>query len=488
MFKKIGALFFQNRDTRQTIAKNVFWLSVGQLGSRVLRAAIIIYAARVLGVAEYGVFSYALGLASFFTIFADIGVSQILTREASREPKSASSYFATSFWIKSTLLLFTALLVILVAPSFSKIEAAKNLLPFVALLVIFDNLREFSNAFFRAKERMEFEALITVAMNTVIVIFGFVALYFYPTAKSITFSYISSAGAGFMAAIFLLREEWSRILVNFNPRLILPIMQSAWPIALLSLLGAFMLNVDIIMLGWFRSAAEIGLYSAGQKVAQIFYTLPTIIASAIFPALSRAVNQEEKQKATLIMEKGLAVVFFIALPLTAGGIALSESILRFLYGQEYIAGSTAFQILIATILVVFPGPLLGNLVLAYDKQKKIAGYVALTSLGNVILNFLLIPRFGIVGAATATLVVQVMYIGLIWEMMKRINYFKILPHLKKMSVAAVLMGTLSFILNKIGLSVLVNITISGAFYIAALCLLKENLVEEGKFLLKVIRK
>jgi hypothetical protein len=57
-----------------------------------------------------------------------------------------------------------------------------------------------------------------------------------------------------------------------------------------------------------------------------------------------------------------------------------------------------------------------------------------------------------------------------------------------MSVAAVLMGTLSFILNKIGLSVLVNITISGAFYIAALCLLKENLVEEGKFLLKVIRK
>src|SRR3989344_6207032 len=149
MINRLKELLFQNKSTRQTIAKNIFWLSIGQVGSRLIRAIIIIYAARVLGAAEYGIFSYVLGLAGFFTIFADLGISPLMTREIASHPEKRSTYFASTFWIKIFLLAITSALIIFIAPKFSNIEKAIVLLPFVALLVIFDNLRDFILAYFR---------------------------------------------------------------------------------------------------------------------------------------------------------------------------------------------------------------------------------------------------------------------------------------------------------------------------------------------------
>ncbi|MBM4388622.1 MAG: oligosaccharide flippase family protein, partial [Deltaproteobacteria bacterium] len=327
MWGKLRSFFFTNQTARQIIAKNVFWLSVSNIGSRLIRAAIIIYAARVLGAAEYGVFSYALGLAGFFTIFVDIGISHILTRDVAKKPERASNLFSTALWMKSVLLIGTTLLIIFVAPYFSNIDAARVLLPLVALLVIFDNLREFSNAFFRAKEKMEYEALVTTFMNIAITAFGFVALAIAANAHSLMVSYVGSAGAGFLAAALILREEFAGIFKKFDRTLVKPILQSAWPIALTGLLGALSLNVDVIMLGWFRSAEEIGFYSAGQKVIQVLYTVPAIIASSLLPLSSRLVELRDEAKLRLLAEKGLTLVLTLALPLAIGGAILAESII-----------------------------------------------------------------------------------------------------------------------------------------------------------------
>ena len=213
---KIASFLFRNQSTRQTVAKNVFWLTAGQIGSRVFRAFIIIYAARVLGAAEYGVFSYVLGLAGFFTVFADIGVNAILTREAAKRPEEASYYFATTFWIKIILLIITAGLVIFVAPYFSKIEAARVLLPFVALLTIFDGLRELANAFFRAREKMELEALTTTATNVAITLLGFAILYLDQSAQSLAITYALSAGVGTFAGIIILRKQFAGVFMFFR--------------------------------------------------------------------------------------------------------------------------------------------------------------------------------------------------------------------------------------------------------------------------------
>lgn len=477
--KKIKEFLFQNKDARQTITKNIFWLSISQLGSRLIRALIIIYAARLLGAAEYGVFSYALGLAAFFTIFADISIIQIMTREAAQRPAERSYYFATSFWIKIFLLLGTALLVIFVAPSFSKIEGAKAIIPFVALLVIFDGLRDFTQAFFRAIEKMEWEAFVTLITNFAITISGFIILSLSATAKSLTFAYITSTGVGAILAIFILKSEYKKIFSHFDKNRIKPILSSALPMAFAGLLGTFMLNTDMVMLGWWRTAEEIGFYSAGQKIIGLLYTLPAILASAMFPPLARlATNQKNREGARLLMEKIVSLTYLIALPLAVGGVILAQPLIIFIYGPAYGPAASSFALLSLTILLIFPSMHFSNAVLAYDKQKDIIGYLALGAIANIVFNALLIPRFGIVGSAIATLIAQLIYVSLTWQLVKKINKFLTLPYLKKILTAAIVMAGASFALKVSGVNVILNISLAALVYLGILFLLREELLKE----------
>ncbi|MEK7086796.1 MAG: flippase [Patescibacteria group bacterium] len=484
MAVKLKELLFQNKSTRQTITKNIFWLSFSQIVSRLIRAGIIIYAARVLGAAEYGIFSYALGLAAFFTVFADIGIGAILTREAAQKPAERSEYFATSLFLKSLLLAGTALLIIFVAPHFSKIEAAKALIPLVAFLTIFDGLRDLSVAFLRAKEKMEFEALIIITMNLAITVFGFLILSRYATARALTFAYVASTGFGMLLAIFILRDEFKKIFASFRKNLVRPIMNAALPIAVISLVGAFMLNTDLIMLGWWRSAQEIGFYSAGQKIIQVLYTLPAILASALFPTMARFAAQKKDEEVGRITEKGLTSTLLIALPLALGGIILAKPIITLLYGREYLPAVNSFRVLTATLIIYFPSVLIPNLILAYNKQKKVVPFIAAGSASNIIFNTILIPPLGIIGASIATFFAQLTSNLPIWIMVRKIVHFQLLRNLKKIFAGVLLMGATNLILVASGAHVLLNIALSGSVYFLALFLFKEKLIMEGLAMLK----
>lgn len=487
MIKRLKTLLFQNQSTKQTFTKNVFWLTLSQIGSRSIRSIIIIYSARLLGVAEYGVFAYALGLAGFFSIFGDMGLSAILTRETAKNPEKKSVYFATIFWLKIFLLVLTGALIIFIAPYFSKIDAAKPLILLVALLTTLDALRDLVISFFRASEKMERESLINLITNIAITVFGLIILFYHPNAKALFITYIIGSGLGVLLAFWLIRKYLVKIFKDFQLIILKPIINSALPFAMMGLLGAFMTNVDLVMLGWLKTATEVGFYSAGQKIILILYTIPTIFTAASFPAISRFIGQQQTETVRKLLGKTIIISLTLAAPLVAGGIILAKPIIAFLYGEAYLLGTNAFQILLIPLLVTWPGQMIGNFIFAHDQQKKIVGYVALTSINNLAFNYLLIPPFGIVGAAIATLISQVIYNLLTWRLTKKLMNFYTLRHLKKIAVAAAVMAIFSFMLNYFGMNVILNIIISAVFYFTFLYLLKEKLAFEIKEIISRLR-
>ncbi len=476
---RLKELFLKNTSTRQTFVKNTFWLSMGEVGSRILRAIVVIYAARVLGAAGYGAFSYLVGLAGFFTIFADIGVRQIMIRSVSQHPDKADAYFATAFWLKVALLVVTSLIVIFVAPQFSKIPEAAALLPLVALLTIFDNVREFSAGYFRGRERMQFETLLTFSTNIAIMLFGFIILFAAPTVTAFTLTYVLAAGVGTVLGIVLLRREFAKVIAAFNPALIMPILRAAWPVALLGSLGAFMLNTDVVVLNFYRTAAEIGYYAADQKIVQLLYIIPTIIAAGAFPVFSRFV-QEERPRIRALFEKVVRITFLLALPIVVGGLVLAPSIIRFLYGSSYLPATSAFRLLLLTPLILFPGVIMSNFLLARNEQKRIAPFVIGTSVGNILFDMLLIPPYGIAGSAVATLLAQLIYNGGVYLTMRRLMPFSLTARLSIPVSSVVFMGISAIALQFFDVNVVANVIISLAIYIGLLYLLGEDLVDEFK--------
>lgn len=475
MFQKLKLFLFENQNLKQTVAKNTFWLFFGQISGRLLRTGLIIYAARVLGPSSWGTFSYVMSLVAFMTIFSDMGMGAIVTRESSKNPEFSKKYFSTAFCLKLILLVIGILLLTFGAPYITNIPEAKALMPLVALILFFDSLRNFGFVISRAKEKMQFEALNEVITNFAITVLGLIFLYLVPTSRSLTIAYIYGVAIGFIVVLLMLKDHFYSSLISFDRTLVVPILKDSLPFALASFLGAIMINTDLIMIGWMRSTDEVGFYSAAQKPIQFFYAMASLFAVSIFPALTKTLK-DSIEKGGRILEKAVSMSLLVAIPLSLGGIILADQIINLVFGSQYLAAASSFQILMLTILIIFPSVIVSNSILAHEQQKNFITFSMIGAIGNVVFNFLLIPYFGIAGASASTVITQLVSNYFIWNKMQSVNPFSVLPNIKKIIIAGILMTTLTILLKSISVPLFINIILSAAAYFLALKLQKEKLL------------
>ncbi len=479
MLKKIRSFLFENKTDKQTVAKNTFWLAVSNFGGRALKAIIILYAARVLGTAGYGVFSYALALAGFFTFLLDPGVNAIVMREI---PKAASEenrlrVLATTFVMKIVLIAGAVLIVFFVAPFFSTLPGAIALLPIVAFIIAFDTLRDFFSSFIRASEKMEWEAGIFLFTNLAIVIAGFFFLMHAQTPFALGLGYSIGTVLGAIAAVIVLRKRLAHIFSYFSAGLIRPIVASAWPFAVTGALGILLTNMDVLIISWMRSASEVGIYSAAIRIIQVLYLIPAILQISALPILARLANKDNA-RFRAALERAVGLIFLVSIPLAIGGVILGMQIMGFVFGAAYIPGSLAFKILMITMIVDFPAGIISSAIFAYDHQKSLIIASLIGGVMNVIFDILLIPSFGMAGSAFGTLLTQILVNWYLWGVMKKINYFEAIPKLKRIIAASVIMGILTTLFFVLGMNVIVNVILSAATYFLLLHFFREPLEKE----------
>ena len=485
IFAKIKNFLFRNKTVGQTIVKNTFWLTFGEIMGRILRTGVVIYAARALGAEGWGVFSYAMSLAALFTIFSDIGLSAVLIREGAKSPEAREKYFATTLVLKIILIAISFAVVMFGVPHFTKIPLSTNLLFFIVLLLLFDSLRGFGVSLFRATEKMEMEAFSNILTQGVILVAGVAILIISPSPEHLAITYATGSAAGLILVIISLWPYIKKFWHRFDKNLLKPILKAAWPFGVAGLLGAIMINTDTILIGWFKKAVDVGYYSAAQKPILLLYLLPSLIAGGLFPVLAKLANKDNERFRS-ILEKGLAFVFLLAIPFAVGMILTSDQIIHLLFGNEYFNRPTilTLQLLAVTLITNFPISLLVNSVFAYDRQKDLIAFWTIGAISNAVFDLFLIPVWGIAGAALATIIVQIISNGLIWWKMKKINDFSTLKHLKKIISATLVMSVFVLLFKWLGWPVILNIVISGGIYLAALILFKEKMIAHLKILFK----
>jgi len=480
MIKKIKDFLFKNTSAKQTVAKNTVWLSISNYGGRIIKAAIVIYGARVLNTAGYGVFSYAVTLAGFVSLFLDPGINGILIRESSKaSEEERMKIFSTTFVIKAALVVAGALAIIFIAPSFSKLPGAIALLPLVALILSFDTFREFFSSLIRAREKMEWDAAIFLLTNASVVVLGFIFLAFSTTAKSFTLAYVLGTAVGAIAAFIVVFPYLKKSLSHFSYKLIGPILGSAWPFAIIGALGLLLTNTDILIISWMRTASDVGIYSATIRIVQMFYLVPAIIQTSTLPAFSRLAKQDDA-KFRSAFEKTLGFIFLASVPLALGGAILGTQVMTLVFGLPYKAGGPALTVLMVGMMFDFPASVIAAAVFAYNHQKGLIISSAIAGVANVALDIFLIPRLGITGSAFATLGAQILSNWYLWHMMKKINNFEVIPRMGKVLIAGVGMAIVTVLLFFAGVNVIVNVAISAAIYFALLWMFREPLLVEMK--------
>jgi len=455
------------------IAKNTLWLVSGEMVGRLLRAAFIIYAARALGVTNWGIFSYALSLAAILTILSDFGTAAILTKELVKQPKRGEEYLAISLILKGLFLLAAAVIALL---SFwlVKMEISPLIIIATIILVIADSLRLLLISLMRASEKMNLEAITNIAVQLMITISGIVVIWQKPLVESLMIAYTISSAIGtiisFRLAAIPLRQLTP--FLKFNLPLAKRIMTAAWPFAIVGLMTGFNLNIDIIMINWLRTLPEVGYYSAAQKVINLLYIIPALIATASFPSFATLAGKDSLAFDKLLRGT-LRVTMAIALPLVVGGIITGTSVIDILFGQEYQPAASTFKILLLTILTNYPAIIVSNALLANNQQREFVKYAAIGVGGNVLFNLLLIPHFGIEGAAFSTVITQTLATTFILYRMKRASDLALPQQITKIVSANLLMGMIVWLMSGLAINFFVILAAAIILYLFLLYLLKE---------------
>ncbi len=480
--EKIKNFLFKNTSTKQTVAKNTVWLFAGEMLGRILKLAVVVFATRVLGVAGWGIFSYALAFVSVFYVFGDIGINTFITREISKGGKDKYQYLSASLILKLILLSLSLIVSLLLIPHLGTVALGIKIILALALLNFSDSLREFVLSINRALERMEREALVKIVINTITTVLGITLLIARATPLSLAIAYAVGSIIGSIVSIWIIFPELKKVSWKISAKTMAVIFNFAWPFVATTIFSVAIANVDTIMLGQVKSATEVGYYAAAERIVQFLYIVPVFIGLSTFPLMTK--SEDDSAASTRVFEKVMLTVLSIGFPIAIGGLMLCLPLMRFIFGAAYAPGAIVLGILMISIVVDFPNLILSNAIFVKNLQKK---FIIATGLGvivNVLLNLYLIPRYGAVGAAISTIVSQLFITAINWQMLKRFFMFSVTPKLGRVIFATFVMSTVIFACNAIGVYFVITILVAMAAYAAILYVLKEPVLTEILSLIK----
>jgi O-antigen/teichoic acid export membrane protein len=299
------------------------------------------------------------------------------------------------------------------------------------------------------------------------------------TPLSFTYAYVIGTAIGAVTAIWLLRGRFKNIFAGASARRMMAIIKTAWPFAVTGALGILLTNTDILIISWMRSASEVGIYSAAIRIVQVLYLVPGIIQMSTMPLMAR-LAKKDNERFRAILERTLALIFLVSIPLSVGGIILGTPIMKLVFGVGYAAGGLALSVLMLNLSFDYAGSVVASGIFAYDHQKNLIISSTIAGVSNVLFDIILIPRWGITGSAFATLIAQVLGNAYLWYAMKKLNPFSVFPRLGRIASAGLTMAVVTMVLYMAGLNIVGNILISAMVYLAVLFLLKEPLLKEIK--------
>lgn len=164
-------------------------------------------------------------------------------------------------------------------------------------------------------------------------------------------------------------------------------------------------SFDHVMLGFLKGEEVVGWYSAAYRLMPIAALIPGLISYSIYPLLAGYFKGNRKNL-DKIVDGYLRVMFIFAIPLGVGGTLLAKNIIEFLYGSGYENSIIALKILSWDMTVSLLSFTYGHPLLAWDQQDRHIKVVGLGAFVNLLFNFLLIPKYGLVGAALATIIAE----------------------------------------------------------------------------------
>lgn len=388
------------------ILHNAGWM-MGEQVVRMLTAIFVsVWVARHLGPAQFGLLNYSQALSALFAVVAVLGLSRIVVRElvetqeqASRQATVVMTVFV--FRMIAAIVLYVAAISLVAWNQ----DHQKTLLIALVGISILASPFDCADLYFQSQSRSRVSVLARSAA------------FFVSTGVKISLLLLGAGLNEFALAVGLeyvlngvaLYWAYSRhgLPLRMTPdwRLGSRLLKECWPDIISAFSVLFFMRSGQLMLESMRGAGEVGIYAAAARLSEAWYFIPVSLVTSYFPRIVQ--SRSDSQIYYSQISRLLVVLVFISYAAGLAATLLSGQVVGWLYGPAYSASAAVLCVHIWCGLLVGFAQVSGAWLLAERKivlnlQRNVFGLMA-----NVILNLILIPRFGALGAAWATLLAMI---------------------------------------------------------------------------------
>ncbi len=396
----------EGREDLQKIVGNMGWLFMDKVTRLASGLVIGVWLARYLGPEEFGLYNYAVAFVALFGAFTTLGLDGVVVREIVRNPIARDEILGTAFALRLIGgfigLLITITAILLMHPYGS---LAYWLVAIIAAGMIFQAF-DVIDYWFQTQVQSKYTVYAKNAALFFIVLVKAALILYHAPLIAFAWAYLAETILVSLAMMIVYRINGHFIKFwHVNLDRAKSLLRDSWPLILSSLAIMVYMRIDQVMIGEMIGTDAVGIYSAAISISEVWYFIPMAITASVFPVIihSKKISEElYRSNFQRLYDLMVWLALIVAVPMTF----YADSIINILYGSQYNQAGTVLTIHIWGSVFVFLGVTSGRWFLAENMnhiffRRTLAGGVV-----NVILNFILIPVYGIRGAAIATLISQ----------------------------------------------------------------------------------
>lgn len=389
--------------------KNISVVFSETVVTKILNFVIILLLTRHLGPEEYGKYSFIFVSMAFCSSFFDFGMENTAVRFANKQASTRNSIFGLYLFVK-LMILFGIILVLTLFGGqifvlIHKTELVKYI-PFLIVGILGESLFFVNDTYLQAVQKFTLRAYLNIckySLNLIFIVVLFLekllylkyvfCMYFIPLGITILFipKYIE-----------FLKNYFSK---NLSTELLKEIFHYEKWMFVLSIGTNTLQKIDFFMISYWVSYIQIGIYNAAIQLAAVVSFLPYVFGKVLLPKLAEMENPEicsfiKRFDRILILA---CIVMTLCIPMT-------DFVVPFLLGEQYVLSIPVLKILLLAFILTFYVAPTEQALYALGLPKIITQgrYIQLFTL--IGLNFLMIPRFGIVGSAFSVLMIRILYL------------------------------------------------------------------------------
>ncbi len=384
-------------------ANNAFWL-FSEKGLRAAEAFLVgLWVARYLGPEDFGLLNYAYSLVFLFTAIATLGLDQIVVKDLVNKGASRDKILGTTFGLRIGGFIAMSLLILLTLSLLNNTDRVNWIIWLITFSVIFQS---FNGIDFYFQSKVASKPITWVNMAMVVIsalikiglIIAKAELIYFAGVYCIETLLCAVGFIYFYGREGLIIAKW-----EFSWGTAKSLLSRSWFLIIGTIATAIYMKIDQVMIKEFMGERAVGLYSAAVKICSVWLFVTVAITQSIFPSLVKLKKSSQEQFLNRLQQL-YNLLMKIAIVASVVFTLFSTVIVKFLFGEAYIESSGILTIYIWSIIFVFLsngswGYYLNENLEKFSSIRLVAGAIT-----NVVLNLIFIKKFGLLGAAYATLI------------------------------------------------------------------------------------